>query len=124
MRKFTLTLFLALLSICTYGQLALETFESTWTGTPAAPPGGWVVYNQVGNTTWTRSPLGNPNIPPFAGSYAAYLNRENVNPGAPIPTNWLITPQFNSPNNGQLHFYSRLTAPGDQGGTYKIMIAP
>jgi gliding motility-associated-like protein len=123
MRKITLMIIVSLLSFCTYGQLALEGFETSWTGTPGAPPGGWAVYNEIGNTTWVQSTLGNTQTPPFAGSYAAYLNRENVAPSAPIPSNWLITKQFNSPNNGQLHFYSRLTLPGDNGGTYKIKIA-
>lgn len=124
MRKITLMIIVSLLSFCTYGQLALEGFESAWTGTPAAPPGGWVVYNQEGvATTWIRSVEGNTSTPPFAGVHAAYLNKENVAPSAPIPTDWLITPQFNGPNNGQLHFYSRLTVPGDQGGIYKIKIA-
>jgi len=114
----------SLLSFCTYGQLALQGFETPWTGSPAAPPGGWVVYSEIGTTTWVRTVTTNTQTPPHTGSYAAYLDRENVVPSAPIPTNWLITPQFNSPNNGQLHFYSRLTQLGDQGGTYKIMIAP
>lgn len=113
----------SLLSICTYGQLALEGFESPWTGTPAAPPGGWAVYNQVGNITWVQSTLGFTQTPPYAGNHCAYLNRENVAPSAPIPTNWLITPQFNSPNNGQLHFYSRMIYPGDNGTIFKIKIA-
>lgn len=114
----------SLLSFCTYGQLALQDFEAAWTGTPAAPPGGWVVYNEVGTVTWARSIAGNAAQVPFAGSHAAFLNLENVVPSAPTPSNWLITPQFNAPNNGLLHFYSRLTKPGDQGGVYKIMIAP
>ena len=83
-----------------------------------------MVYNEIGNTTWVQSPLANPSIVPYAGNHAAYLDRENVGPLAPIPSNWLITPQFNCPNGGQLKFYSRLTFPGDFGGIYKIKIAP
>ncbi|MFD2602558.1 choice-of-anchor L domain-containing protein, partial [Flavobacterium suzhouense] len=85
--------------------------------------GGWAVYNQIGNITWKQTTLGDTNTPPKTGSYAAYLQRENVLPGTPIPTNWLITPQFNAPNEGLLHFFSRLTLVGDQGGIYKIKIA-
>lgn len=123
MRKLTLTLLLTLLSICTYGQLALEDFEASWTGSPAAPPGGWVVYKQIGNITWAQSTAGNTQTPPYQGTHAAYLNKENVTPGSPIPTNWLITPQFNGPANGILHFYSRMTYPGDYGSIFKIKIA-
>lgn len=123
MKKITLVMLASLLSLCTYGQLALEGFETAWTGTPAAPPGGWAVYNQIGNITWAQSVLGFTQTPPYAGNHAAYLNRENVAPSAPIPTNWLITPQFNSPNNGQLHFYSRMIYPGDNGTIFKIKIA-
>lgn len=123
MRKFTLMIIVSLLSFCTYGQLAMEGFESPWTGTPAAPQGGWVVYNQIGNITWKQTVLGDTNTPAETGSYAAYLQRENVSPGAPIPTNWLITPQFNGPLNAKLNFSSRLTVLGDQGSIYKIKIA-
>lgn len=123
MRKLTLTLLLTFLSLCTYAQLALEGFEAPWTGSPAAPPGGWVVYKQIGNITWAQSPTGNAQIPPYQGTNAAYLNKENVTPGSPIPTNWLITPQFNSPTNGLLHFYSRMIYPGDYGSIFKIKIA-
>lgn len=124
MKKITLMILVSLLSFCTYGQLALEDFETAWTGTPAAPPGGWVVYSQTGSITWTQTTAGNISTPAFEGSHAAFLNRQNVNPGASLPTNWLITPQFNAPVNGQLHFYSRLTFPGDYGSIYTIKIVP
>lgn len=123
MRKITLMLIASLLSFCSYGQLALEEFETAWTGTPAAPPGGWAVYSEIGTITWVQTTAGNTTTPAYLGSHAAYLNRENVAPSAPIPSNWLITKAFNGPTNGQLEFYSRLTVLGDQGGTYKIMIA-
>ncbi|PZR21395.1 MAG: hypothetical protein DI539_08130 [Flavobacterium psychrophilum] len=123
MRKITLMLIASLLSFCSYGQLALEEFESAWTGTPAAPPGGWAVYSEIGTITWVQTTAGNTTTPAYAGAHAAYLNRENVAPSAPIPSNWLITKAFNGPSNGQLRFFSRLTVAGDQGGTYKIMIA-
>jgi gliding motility-associated-like protein len=124
MRKITLMIIVSLLSFCSYGQLAKEGFESPWVGSPPAPPGGWVVRNEVGTITWVQSTLGSTvQQPVYEGDYAAFLAREDVNPGAPIPSNWLITKQFNSPVNGELHFFSRLTQLGDQGGVYKTMIA-
>lgn len=114
-------MFASLLSICGYAQLSLETFESVWTGTPAAPS-GWTVVNEVGpNFTWARS---NPaQVPSYAGTYAAYLQRENTSTNAPMAKDWLITPYFNMPANAQLRFYSRLTVPLDQGGIYKVKIS-
>ncbi len=122
MKKFTLLIFVSLLSICSYSQLAPESFEDAWTGTPAAPP-GWTVVNEQGPAvTWVRSTISSA-TPPNTGDYAAYLNKDNVGPGNPVPRDWLITPYFNMPTNGVLRFYSRLTFPGDQGGIYKVKIS-
>ena len=124
MKKFTLLIFVSLLSICGYGQLALESFEDPWvTGTPAAPT-GWTVVNEQGPAvTWARTTAGNTSTPPNTGTYAAYLNKQNVSPSDPVPKDWLITPYFNMPANAQLRFFSRLTQPGDQGGVYKVKIS-
>lgn len=124
MKKITLVIMLWLLSWGGFAQLPLEGFENAWTGSPATPPGGWVVHNEIGTKTWVQSIAGSPAQVPYEGNHVAYLDSENVLPSAPIPSNWLITPQFNVPVNGLLHFYSKLTKTGDQGGIYKIMIAP
>lgn len=42
---------------------------------------------------------------------------------APLPEDWLISPYFTLPTNGELTFFSRLTFPDDQGGIYKVMIS-
>jgi len=123
MKKFTLLIFVSLLSICGYAQLAPESFEDAWVGTPAAPP-GWTVVNEQGPTvTWTQSNAGATLQPPNTGDHAAYLDRENVSPTSPLPKDWLITPYFPMPANGLLRFYSRLTSPLDQGGIYKVKIS-
>jgi gliding motility-associated-like protein len=115
MKKITLMIFVSLLSFCGYSQLALEGFDATF------PPTGWEIYNESGPAvTWAQA-TGSAVQPAFAGLHAAYLNKENVASG--LPTDWLVTPVFNVPANGELRFYSRLTQAGDQGSVYKVMIA-
>lgn len=124
MKKITLIFFLTLLSFCGYGQLAEEGFENTWApaegGTATT---GWFQFqNGVGpQYKWTQSLLNVSTQPPYAGSHAAYLQRENVAPG-PLPEDYLVTPQFNMPEEPELRFFSRLTVPGDDGSIYKVLI--
>ncbi|WP_417366726.1 choice-of-anchor L domain-containing protein [Flavobacterium beibuense] len=122
MKKITLLFFMALLSLCGYSQdgLPLEGFEGTFA------PTGWTIHNNgIGMVqTWKQSQLGNDFQPPFAGDYAAFLDRENVPDDGDPAKDWLVTPQFTMPSNGQLHFYCRLTLGGNQGGTYRIIMAP
>lgn len=121
MKKILLTV-MGMLALSGHAQLT-ESFESPWTGSPAAPP-GWTVVNE-NNTfiTWQQSVAGAAEHPTVTGSHAAYLNRETVAITAPIPKNWLISPSFSVPENGLLTFYSRLTFQGDQGGIYKVLIS-
>lgn len=126
MKKFTLLIFVSLLSFfSSYGQL-WETFEDPWTavGTALPAPAGWTVINEQGpQRKWERSPLTGPSALPYAGLHAAYLERENVLPNEAIPRDWLITPFFNMPANAQLRFFSRLTQPLDQGSIYKVKLS-
>lgn len=117
MKKLILFITFFLLSLCCKAQLAEEGFEGTW------PPAGWAITdNGIGpNITWEKGPANNNNLPPHTGTYAAYLNRENVSVG--IPEDWLITPQFAVPANAQLRFYSRLTQNLDQGSIYEVRIS-
>jgi hypothetical protein len=119
MRKFTLTIITALFSWCGYSQLAQEGFEGTF------PPLGWGIYdNGIGlEESWEHSNPLNLNTPSYEGTYAAYVNRNQVPDEGPAAQDWLITPQFTAPANPQLRFYSRLTFPGNQGGLYKVLIS-
>ncbi|MHA3789299.1 choice-of-anchor L domain-containing protein [Flavobacterium hauense] len=124
MKKISLIFFLTLLSWCGYGQLALEGFEGTWS--PAAggtSTTGWFQFqNSVGpQFKWTQSLLNVSTQPPYEGSHAAYLQRENVAPGL-WPEDYLVTPQFTMPENPELRFFSRLTLTLDQGSIYKVFI--
>lgn len=123
MRKIIPLILILFFTLCSNAQLALESFETSWTGSPAHPV-NWTVINEQGpNITWVQSITGNQAQPPHSGTHAAYLAREQVTLGDPIPKDWLITPYFNVPTNAQLHFFSRLTFPQDQGGIYKVKIS-
>lgn len=117
MKKLLLFITMLLLPLCSQAQLAEEGFEGVW------PPAGWAITdNGIGPIyTWDKSPANNTQLPPHTGTYAAYLNRENVTAG--LPEDWLITPQFNVQPNSQLRFYSRLTQPLDQGSIYEVRIS-
>ncbi len=107
---------MVLSSLSAFAQLPLESFEG------AFPPTGWGVYdNGIGtNVSWAQS-NGSTAQPAHTGTYAAYLNRENVPTG--LPEDWLITPQFNVPVNAQVKFWSRLTQGGDQGSIYQLRVS-
>jgi gliding motility-associated-like protein len=118
MKKITLVIFAFLLSFSAFAQFP-EGFEGTWT--TGSGPAGWAIINAAGPIqTWQRQ-LGNDNFPARTGSYAAFINRENV-PDGTTSNDWLITPEFTVPSNAQLKFWSRLTLDGDQGTVYKIFI--
>lgn len=75
MKKITLLL-LFIWSLTGRAQLSLEGFEAPW-GTTGPP--GWTIVNAQGvNITWSQSELNNTFQPPYQGSHAAYLQRENV----------------------------------------------
>ena len=114
MNKITLLVCALLFTVFAHAQLTEEGFEGTWL------PTGWNVLNIAGATqTWVQ---GNGSVaqPAYKGTHCAYLREEAVASGT--TEDWLITPQFNVPANGQLHFYSRLGIEGDQKTLYKVMI--
>lgn len=116
MKKITLLFFMVLSSLSAFAQLPLESFEGSF------PPAGWGIYdNAIGtNVSWAQS-NGSAAQPAHTGTYAAYLNRENVPSG--LPEDWLVTPQFQIPANAQLKFWSRLTQGGDQGSIYQVRVS-
>ena len=126
MKKITFVLFLSLYCLCGFAQgLPLEGFETNpW---PAnGPAAGWGIYqNEFGTVEkWKQS---NPDPvagqPAFAGTYAAFVTNQNV-PNGNVAQDWLVTPAFELPPNAQLRFQSRLALNGNQGGVYKVLIAP
>ena len=124
MRHKYFTLILFLISCCCYSQLALEGFETGWVlSSSGTNSSGWfTMQNNVGlNVTWVQGDVNSTvQQPAYDGERAAFLAKSNVSTG--IPEDYLITPQFQVPQNPELHFFSRLTSPGDQGSIYKIFI--
>ncbi|MGQ2983729.1 fibronectin type III domain-containing protein [Flavobacterium sp.] len=118
MKKITLIVFMFLMTWCGYAQLALETFDNSGTSLPP----GWQQINVAGpGQFWKVVPHNAIQSPAYGGNGSvAFLNRENVLTGT--TEDWLVTPQFNAPANGQLRFMSRLTQLGDDLSTYRIMI--
>ncbi len=118
MKKITLIVFMILMSLCGYSQLALENFGTSGNALPV----GWSRINVAGPAQqWVIATHNTVQTPAFEGSgQVAFLNRENVSTGT--TEDWLVTPQFPAPANGQLHFMSRLTNLGDDGSTYRIMM--
>ncbi|WP_445455436.1 lectin-like domain-containing protein [Flavobacterium sp. HNIBRBA15423] len=120
--KKLLHLFILLFSFISYGQLS-EDFEGT--SVPTLPTWGltsgtWaIVDNMIGTAqSWELAPTGQA----YAGTRAAYLNRENV-PDGSLAQDWLITPAVIIPSDGQLRFFTKLTQAGIQGSNFTIRIA-
>ena len=130
MKKITLLLLFILFSITGYSQLT-EGFEST-TGPDALPStnwtlasGNWAVFdNGVGTgQRWGNAPIVTPSNA-FQGDNAAYINRENLGTEGLISQDYLSTPLVTIPANGQLRFFARSFASGNQGTLYQIRVAP
>jgi len=114
--KKTLLLLFTLVNFTAFSQMAIESFEGSW------PPAGWAVINPGGTgVEWGRTTPGNTNFPPYQGTYAAFMDREDVATG--VAEDWLITPQFTVPANGVISFYSRTTIAQDQSTMYEIRMS-
>lgn len=120
---------MAMVSMCTYAQSPIETFDQPWVSPGPnllpAPP-GWIVINQYGvSVTWKQTVPGNTEQPPYGDfGHSAYLNKENVAPSDVIPKDVLISPLITPQINSQIIFKSRLTIADDQGSIYKVYAIP
>jgi gliding motility-associated-like protein len=119
MKKKILVLLYLLLPICSFAQLTpAEGFEGT-----TFPPAGWLITNNgIGNPalTWLQA-SGSAAQPAYAGSHAAFLDRENVAAGT-VAADYLVTKEFEYPANAQLHFFSRLIITGNQQSVFKFYL--
>lgn len=133
MKKITLLLLFLFFSISGYSQLAFEGFENTAGPTGGLPAtwtlgtGNWAVFeNNTPSTVGTGQSWG---INPFAatlqfeGQQCASVSREQLGAGGKSE-DYLVTPAIQIPDNGELHFMTRMFTSGNQGTIYKIMIAP
>ena len=114
--KKLLLFFMSLFTFLSYGQLS-EGFEGA-----TFPPTGWTTFdNGIGLTrswgTTTATGLGWV----YAGGKAAIINKEDVPSG--IAEDWMVTPLVTVPTNGQLRFFARSIANGEQGSIYKVKIS-
>ena len=105
---------MSIFSVLSYGQFP-EGFEGA-----TFPPTGWIRFdNGIGTAQqWDETTT---TALVFAGTKAAFLNRENVVSG--LAEDWLVTSQVLVPANGQLRFYTKLTQAGDQGSVYTIRVS-
>jgi hypothetical protein len=108
--------FMSLFTFFAFGQLS-EGFEGA-----TFPPQNWSILNNgIGLTrSWTTtSATGLGWV--YAGGKAAIINKEDVSSG--IAEDWMVTPLVNVPVNGQLRFFARSIANGEQGSVYKVKIS-
>ena len=108
---------MSLFTFFSYGQLS-EGFEGA-----TFPPTGWTTFdNGIGTTrSWTTTTATGLGWV-YAGGKAAIINKEDINPNA-IAEDWMVTPRVTVPTDGQLRFFARSIANGEQGSVYKVKIA-
>lgn len=89
---------------------------------PPTTDGLWLVGdNGVGTgISWTET--NNPTLTFGGVGKSGYMNRESLG-GTATSQDWLITPRFTVPVNGQLKFYTRQTLIGDNGTSYQIRVS-
>lgn len=121
MKKIIFSLFIAILPFLSYAQIN-EGFEGGVF--PPTTPGNWAVLdNGVGTSqSWTTTTqVATPPVV-YAGTTAAVADRENIGAGN-TSQDWLVTPQFTVPANGQLRFFARQGFIGNNGTSYEIRIS-
>lgn len=119
MKKITFGFFMMILPYLGFAQVINEGFEGATF--PPTTPGNWITMdNGVGTgVSWTET---NDPTRVHAGLKAAIMDRENVGAGN-TSIDWLVTPQFLVPTNGQLRFFTRQTLLGPNGSIYEIRVS-
>ncbi|HEY0046298.1 MAG TPA: choice-of-anchor L domain-containing protein, partial [Flavobacterium sp.] len=130
MKKITLLILAFFFSMLGYSQS--EGFEGESTPNLVTDQwilgsGTWAVFdNGVGTAqSWTvNTTVSTPPAPPLihSGERAAFINLENIGANN-TSRDYLATPLFTIPDNGQLRFFTRTTVNGNQGTVYKIMVS-
>ena len=132
MKKITLLLCVFLFSFSGYSQFGPEGFENTAGPEPTPATnwtlgtGEWAVFdNGVGlDPRWD---IINGTVAPLpalvhGGTTAAFMTIGNNGAGQ-ISKDYLATPLFTVPANGQLRFWTRMFTPGNQNTIFKVGIA-
>ena len=131
MKKITLLILMLFFSFAGFSQFT-EGFEGSTVPNLATKQwtlgsGVWGVFdNGVGLTkSWTvNSSVTTPPTPPLVhgGTNAAFVDRENIGLGN-TSQDFLATPLVTIPENGELKFWTRTLAGGNQGSIFKIMVS-
>ncbi|AWG24466.1 fibronectin type III domain-containing protein [Flavobacterium kingsejongi] len=119
MKKITLLIFMLLLSFVSgYGQFT-EGFEGA-----SFPPTGWTTIHTgpANSPTWGMVNSGTTGAV-HSGTQAALINRPPVDVAGTVNTDWLISNQVSIPINGQLRFFAKQAASGDQGTIFQLRIS-
>ncbi|TGD56850.1 choice-of-anchor J domain-containing protein [Flavobacterium humi] len=85
------------------------------------PPAGWLVRdNGVGTANnWIETTTASL---VHLGSKAAYVNNEGIGVGN-TSEDWLITPRFTVPTNGELQFFAKQTLLGNSNTIYQVRVS-
>lgn len=107
-------LFLLIVTNLGYSQLATESFES-------GIPGTWAVNSNLATAptnNWTATPTGG-----YLGSGGTSVNPALNNTQGSTAEYYLISPQFLTPANGEIRFFTKQGSFINRGATYQIRIS-
>lgn len=140
MKKITLLILTLLFSLAGYSQfptpgtegfegttgpdLAAPTTPSPWTLGTGATGNQWAVFDNgvgLGQRWGINNSVATPPIV-YAGTNAAYINRENIGLGN-TSEDYLATPLITVPTNGQVRFFARTFSNGNTGTLYQVKVA-
>ena len=95
-----------------YSQLALENFN---TGIPAS----WAITSNIAVTNnWSPTPAGG-----YQATGGAFVNPALNNTVGSTREYFMITPQFLTPSNGQIRFFTKQGSFTNRGTTYQLRIS-
>ncbi|MGV8994744.1 MAG: choice-of-anchor L domain-containing protein, partial [Flavobacterium sp.] len=128
MKKITLLTLMLFLSFSGFSQIS-EGFEGSTLPDVIAKQwvlgsGTWGVFDNGVGTTKSWNVNTGVTTPPtvHGGTRAAYMDRENIGV-TNTSRDYLATPQITIPTNGELKFWTRTLANGNQGTIFKIMVS-
>lgn len=107
-------LFFLIMTNLSYGQLTTEFFES-------GIPGAWAVNSNLATAptnNWTTNPTGG-----YLSSRGAFVNPSLNTTTGVTAEYFLITPQFLTPSNGEIRFWTKQGSFTNRGATYQVRIS-
>lgn len=111
-KRVVVPLFLFLMSMGSYAQLATETFES------GIPTPAWQSFRVNGTLNWGIT------ADSYQGTKAAFLNPSSENIGAGTTAQYfLATPPVPIPANGEIRFFTKQSSATNNGAIYQIRLS-